>query len=210
MKPNHFSRKAIQASALGLIALVLCSFLAVCPASSPDKPPQLKTQGTMMILYFSHSGNTRNMAQQIQSLTGAQLVEVKTEKHYPTDYDTVVDVAKKELKAKARPVLTTKLPDLSTIDTVFVGYPSWWGTMPMAMFTLFETYDFKGKTLIPFITHEGSGFGKSVKDLKALNPQSKILDGLAIRGRSVNDSSTREDIQEWLTGLGIQATGTKK
>lgn len=82
---------------------------------------------------------------------------------------------------------------------IFVGYPNWWGTMPMAVFTFLEEYNLSGKTIIPFCTHEGSGLGRSVTDIKKLCPQSTIEDGLAIRGKNVKNA--KEDLSEWLRKL---------
>jgi len=155
----------------------------------------------ILIVYFSHSGNTRFMAKEIQIQTGGDVYEVKTVNAYPEDYDSVVDVAKKEQKANFRPQLTTKLTNLSDYDLFFIGYPNWWGTLPMALFTFFEENNFVGKTLIPFSTHEGSYFGNSLSDLKALNPKVTLLKGLAIRGRSVQSNNTKKEITSWLTEL---------
>lgn len=120
---------------------------------------------------------------------------------YPEDYDSVVEVAKKEQGMNYRPGLATRVPGIEPYDAIFIGYPNWWGTMPMTMFTFFEENNFKGKTLIPFSTHEGSLFGQSISDMKRLNPQSGIPDGLAVRGRSVKDESAQKQIHEWLTLL---------
>ena len=168
-------------------------------------PPQLFASQTqkILIVYFSHSGNTRFMAKEIQTQTGGNLYEVKTINPYPQDYDSVVDVAKKEQKANFRPPLATKLANPNEYDVIFIGYPNWWGTIPMALFTFFEETSFEGKTLIPFSTHEGSHFGDSISDLKTLNPKSTFHKGLEMRGRSVQSTSSKKDITAWLTKLNI-------
>ena len=155
----------------------------------------------ILIVYFSHSGNTRVIAKEIQIQTGGDVYEVKTVNAYPEDYDSVVDVAKKEQKANFRPQLTAKLTNLNDYDLFFIGYPNWWGTLPMALFTFFEENSFAGKTLIPFSTHEGSYFGNSLSDLKTLNPKATLLRGLAIRGRSVHADSTHKEMTSWLSEL---------
>lgn len=161
------------------------------------------TSKKILIVYFSHSGNTRYFAKEIHAQIGGDLLEIKTVNPYPKDYDSVVDVAKKEQKAKYRPKLTDIPSNLNTYDIIFIGYPNWWGTIPMALFTFFEENHFEGKTLIPFSTHEGSYFGESLNDLKALNPKSTFLKGLELRGRSVQSSSSKKDITEWLKKLNI-------
>lgn len=119
-------------------------------------------KGNTLIVYFSHSGNTRYMAGQIHERIGGDILEIRTVNVYSEEYDTVVEQAKKEQNQNARPSLSMAVPDLSAYDTLFVGYPNWWGTMPMALFTFFEGIDLKGKALVPFTTHEGSVFGRSL------------------------------------------------
>ncbi|GIM28329.1 hypothetical protein CPJCM30710_09950 [Clostridium polyendosporum] len=155
----------------------------------------------ILVAYFSHSGNTQVIANQIHERVGGDIFEIKTVDPYPTDYNTLVDQAKQEQQDNYRPKLTTKVENMDSYDVIFVGYPNWWGTMPMAVFTFLEQYNFSGKTIIPFCTHEGSGLGRSVTDIKKLCPQSTILDGLAIRGRNVK--SAKEDVSAWLRKLGM-------
>lgn len=127
---------------------------------------------------------------------GGDIFEIVTVNPYPTDYDSVVDQTKQEQEDNYRPQLKTKVENMDSYDVVFIGYPNWWGTMPMPVFTFLEEYDFSGKTIIPFCTHEGSGLGRSVEDITELCPQSTILDGLAIRGSSVK--TAQDDVSEWL------------
>lgn len=155
----------------------------------------------ILVAYFSHSGNTKVVANSIKENVGSDIFEVKTVESYPTNYNAVVDKAKKEQNADYRPELATKVHDMDAYDIIFVGYPNWWSTMPMGVFTFFETYDFSGKTIIPFCTHEGSGLGRSMSDIKKLCPKSNVIDGLAIRGTSVNKA--QNDVLAWLHRLGI-------
>jgi flavodoxin len=157
----------------------------------------------VLVLFFSHSGNTRSLAEMIHHQVGGDLVEIKTTLPYPQDYDTVVDQAKREQQQNFRPQLATQNNDLSTFSTIFIGYPNWWGTMPMALFTFFESHNLSGKKLIPFCTHEGSSLGRSIADMQKLAPGATILEGLAIRGRSVRDTSARTDIADWLAKLQV-------
>ena len=163
------------------------------------------TSGTeeknILVVYFSHSGNTRVIANQIHEKVGGDIFEIVTVNPYPMDYDAVVDQAKQEQEDNYRPELATKVENMDSYDVVFIGYPNWWGTMPMPVFTFLEEYDFSGKTIIPFCTHEGSGLGRSVEDITKLCPQSTILDGLAIRGSSVENS--QDEVSEWLREIGM-------
>ncbi|MFA0887996.1 MAG: flavodoxin [Synergistales bacterium] len=153
----------------------------------------------MIVAYFSHSGNTREIARQIQKSVGGDLFEIVTVKEYPRDYNAVVDVAKKEQESGSRPVLKAEVKDFRSYDVVFLGYPNWWGTMPMAVFTFLEKYDFSGKTIIPFCTHEGSRLRRSVEDIARLCPKSTILEGLAVRGSGVKNA--QKDLSIWLRKL---------
>lgn len=157
----------------------------------------------VLIIYFSHSGNTRRLAGFIHDRVGGRMIELRTEKPYPEDYDAVVDEAKKEQEANARPAITTTLDGLDKVNTVFIGYPNWWGTLPMPFFTLLERYPMAGKTVIPFCTHEGSRFGRSERDLRSLCPQARLLEGFEVRGSRV--SGAEKDVAEWRTGLGLTA-----
>ena len=145
----------------------------------------------MLILYFSHSGNTRTLAEYIHSKIGGDILELKTVSPYPSDYDAVVDQAQQEQRQNARPEISTSIPDLEKYDTVFIGYPNWWGTMPMCMFTLLEKYDLSGKTIIPFCTNEGSGMGSSERDLKNLCKGATVKAGLSVHGAEAAESESK-------------------
>jgi flavodoxin len=142
-------------------------------------------------------GNTEVIANKIQELTGSDMFEIETVKSYPKDYTETTNVAKKELRENARPELTEIVDDMDSYDVIYIGYPNWWGTMPMAVYTFFESYDFSGKTIIPYCTHEGSGMGSSERDIKKLCPNAKVLSGLAIQGGSVKNAAGT--IKSWLS-----------
>lgn len=149
-------------------------------------------------------GNTEVVARVIQDATGGDSFRIEAVKPYPEDYHETTEVAKEEQRSNARPELTAHVENMNAYDVIFVGYPNWWGTMPMPVFTFLETYDFAGKTIAPFCTHEGSSLGRSVTDIKALCPQSTILDGLAIRGSDAQRA--QEQVSEWLCRLGVIVT----
>lgn len=155
----------------------------------------------IMVAYFSYSGNTREIANQIQQRVGGDLFEIKAADPYPAEYRACTDRAKAEQERDARPALSGEVRDMSTYDVIFIGYPNWWGTIPMPLFTFFETYDFSGKTIIPFCTHEGSGLGRSMGDIRKLSPKSTVLEGLAVRGSGVK--SAQDSVAAWLRGAGM-------
>ena len=160
-----------------------------------------------LIAYFSHigenysvgvinKGNTEIVAESISELTGGDLFEIKPIREYSKDYKTCCDEAKKEYTHNTRPELKEYLDNLDKYDNIYLGYPIWWGTMPMEVYTFLSHYDFNGKVIIPFSTHEGSGLGNSVNDIKKLVPNAEIKDGLAIRGSDAKNSKSK--IVSWL------------
>ena len=163
-----------------------------------------------LIIYFSRDGenyfggelkniekgNTEVIAEYIQEFTGADLFKVEPLNEYPADYMECIDVAKKEQKSDARPEIKEGLDGIDEYDVVYIGFPNWWGTLPMLMFTQLEKLDFKGKTVKPFVTHEGSGFGSALKDLNSLCEGADIKKGLSIPGASVYD--VKETVEVWI------------
>jgi flavodoxin len=127
-------------------------------------------------------GNTEIIAEFIQKAVGGQLFEIVTLKDYPIDYAECTEVAKVEIRQKARPELKNYLASIADFDTIFLGFPIWWSIPPMAVSTFLEHYDFSGKKIIPFATHEGSGLGGSVSYLRKICPKAQINDGLAVHG----------------------------
>ncbi len=146
-------------------------------------------------------GNTEVIAHMIQKKTEGDLFHIETVKAYPKDYTETTEVAKNELRTKARPELKNKVENIGAYDLIFLGYPNWWGTPPMAVFTFLESYDFSGKTIVPFCTHEGSGMGHSEKDIAKSCPKATLLEGLAIHGTNV--SSAALEVSSWIDRLGI-------
>ena len=136
-------------------------------------------------------GNTEIVAEFIQKAVGGDLFEVDTVKTYAADYYACIDEAQKELRANARPAIKRFVEDISGYDTIFVGYPNWWGQMPMCMCTFLEHYDLTGKKIVPFCTNEGSGMGSSERQLKSICKGATVVSGLSIHGAEVAQSEAK-------------------
>ncbi len=142
----------------------------------------------VLVVYYSRTGNTRAVARNIQAQVGGDLVEIQTVHPYPEEYRATTEQAKKELAEGYKPALTTRIENISEYTHIFVGSPNWWSTIAPPVMTLLSSYDLSGKTIMPFITHEGSALGRSVEDITKLCPQAKVQEGLPIRGRNAADS----------------------
>ena len=136
-------------------------------------------------------GNTEIVAELIQKAVGGDLFKVDTVKPYAADYYACIEEAQKELRANARPAIKGFVEDISGYDTIFVGYPNWWGQMPMCMCTFLEHYDLTGKKIIPFCTNEGSGMGSSERQLKSICKGATVVSGLSIHGAEAAQSEAK-------------------
>ncbi|MFR1480878.1 MAG: flavodoxin [Hydrogeniiclostridium mannosilyticum] len=166
-----------------------------------------------LILYFSRAnqnyvngtiknlsiGNTEVVAGIIQRLTGADIFQIELSQPYSKDYNECIAQAQADQRRNARPKLKGYPESISQYDIIYLGYPNYWSTMPMAVFTFLEHFDFMGKTIRPFCTHEGGGIGSSEQDIKRLCPDAKIEKGLALRGGSVEQAEP--EIRAWLNRL---------
>jgi flavodoxin len=167
-----------------------------------------KDSGRVLITYFSRAGenynvghlkvgNTEVMAGYIhERLPGSDIFKIEPVVPYPDKYDECTAVAKKEQRENARPAVRTHITDINKYDVIYIGYPIWWGTMPQIMLAFLEEYNLSGKTIIPFCTNEGSGFGSSLNDLKKKCSKSKFLDGLAVRGSDVKKA--QKEVNAWI------------
>ena len=155
----------------------------------------------VLVVYFSETGNTQKLAQEIYEQVGGDFRRIEPVKPYPTGAD-LFDYTEKERDEDARPEFKDLNINLDDYDYIFVGYPMWWYTLPMMMYTFFDTYDFSGKTIIPFNTHEGSGDGGTYETIKEFEPNATVLDGLPIRGGDMSKDQT-DTVKEWLKGLGF-------
>lgn len=154
-----------------------------------------------LVVYFSWSGNTRAVAEEIQKQTGADLFELTPQTPYSRDYDTVLEVAKRERQEKARPAIAGSVGDLGKYDVVFLGFPNWWSDMPMLLYTFLESHSLAGKTIAPFCTSGGSGFSRTVEAIKAAQPNAKVLQGLHVGGSSATRSESA--VAKWLGSVGL-------
>ena len=194
------------------------SLTVSCSDQSADKPAssETKSEGKAIVVYFSHTGenysvgvitegNTAKVAKVIAAKTGADIFEIKETKPYPHSYDECIDVAKKELRDKARPEIAGDLPDLTDYQVVYLGYPNWWGDCPMIVYSFLEKSNIEGKTILPFCTHEGSGLGSTAKNLQKAFPGAKVeLNGLSLRGTTAQKdaAATEQAVDKWLKSLG--------
>lgn len=146
-------------------------------------------------------GNTQYVAQLIQENTGGDLFRIEPKTPYTTNHEALVNVAKKEQDENARPALKANVENLGQYDTVFIGYPNWWGDMPMLLYTFLEANDFSGKTVIPFNTHGGSGFSNTISTIAELEPNAMVnKEGFTVSRNEVEEA--QPDIVNWLAGLG--------
>jgi flavodoxin len=159
------------------------------------------TTQKILVVYFSKTGNTREIANQLHKIVGGDIFEIQAVKSYPDDYEELKTVAKEELASKFKPPLKTKIDNIGSYDLVFIGYPIWWGTFPAPVKTFLSEYDLSGKTIVPFCTHEGSGLGQSIADISELCPKSTLLEGAAIWGREVKNAQS--NVSEWLRKISI-------
>lgn len=152
--------------------------------------------GNILIAYFSWGGNTRGIAEEIQRQTGADLFEIEMVTPYSTDYNTVLDQAQEAQNNQDRPELSTHVEDMSQYDTIILGYPNWWASIPMPVASFLEEYDFSGKTIIPFCSHGGGRFGQSLTAITKLAPDAMLGEGLAVSYSG--GSGLSSDVAAWL------------
>ena len=146
-------------------------------------------------------GNTEIVAEIIKELTGADTFKIEMKNPYSPVYMTCIDEAKKDLRENARPELTSYIDSIDGYDTIILGYPNYWGTIPMTVATFLERYDFDGKTILPLCTNEGSGMGSSERDVKKYAKGADVKKGLSITGSQAANS--KDTVKKWLTANGL-------
>lgn len=147
-------------------------------------------------------GNTHIVAEMIASATGGTLFRIEPATPYPDDYRACTEVAQREKRSKARPALVGDIA-AEEFDVIFLGYPNWWGDLPMCVYTFLEQHDWQGKVVIPFCTHEGSGLSDTENLLRAACRGASVLNGLAVRGSVAQNEreKARKLVLEWLKQL---------
>lgn len=192
---------------------------------SSEEPAEEETGTNMLVAYFSYAenadlpdgvdasatasiqawdgettGNTGVVAAMIAETTGADLFSIQTVEKYPDSYDATIDQGQEERNADARPELATHVENLDSYDVIFLGFPNWWGDMPMAMYSFLDEVDLSGKTIVPFVTSGGSGFSNTISTIESMESGATVQDGLSVSGSSA--TSAQEQVNEWLSGLG--------
>lgn len=209
-----------------VLSLAACSTNQSPGESTPEEsssqtnestPTPSNTNGKNLVVYFSMPdnvddstvvidgetlGNTQYMAYVIQETVGADIFRIEPETPYPTDHDELVDIAREEQSNNARPAIKDTIENFDTYENIFVGYPNWWGDMPMILYSFFDEYDFSGKTIIPFNTHGGSGFSGTISTIKELEPNAEVLDGKSISRNDIQDAE--QEIVDWVNSLDLK------
>lgn len=157
--------------------------------------------GKVLIAFFSWGGNTKGIAEEIQSQTGADLFEIELVNPYSNDYNTVLDEAQRDQNEQARPELANHVEDMEEYDIIILGYPNWWASIPMPIASFLEEYDFTGKTIIPFCSHGGGRFGQSLTAISKLAPDAVMGEALSVHYSG--GSGLPDDVEEWLRTNGI-------
>jgi flavodoxin len=206
-----------------IAALLTAAVLAACGAQTagqtasetPSAAASSAAKGHILVAYFSQAGeqydvgvvekgNTQIVAEMIAEETGADLFHIERKGAYPSKLSELLDEAQDEQKNSARPELAAAVDSWDDYDTIFLGYPIWWGDMPMPIYTFLESYDFTGKTVIPFDTNGGSGLADTVNAITKACPGATVKDGLAVSGKEAQtqQDKAKSEVQNWLKGLG--------
>ena len=207
------------------ISIVLAGVMTAVSVtfSSPTVTAETEHHDNVLITYFSRAGenynvgvvergNTDLLAEIVAEETGGELFRIETVKEYPSAYDEMLTIATEERTNKERPEPKTSIENFDTYDVIFVGYPIWWGDMPMAMYSFLESYDWNGKTVIPFNTHAGSGQANTVTTIKGICEGADVMSGFSVRGSvAQNDgASARTIVQNWLDSNNFEALTQKQ
>lgn len=185
-----------------LLGVIIFSVIALVSYKAIAKDKQENTNmenKKLLIAYFSHSGNTKEVAEYIYKETGGDLFEIKTEGTYPDDYEPMTEQVKKEIDAGYRPKLLNKVENIGQYDVIFIGSPNWWGTISPQVSSFIESHDLSGKTIIPFITHGGGGVQNTVKNLTEQCKGCNVTDN-----PWVGYGSRTLGISGWLEDLGFK------
>lgn len=166
----------------------------------PEPEPE-NTAAAGLVVYFSWSGNTESVALEIQSQTGADTFRLVPAEPYTDDYDALLDIAKEEQRNGARPAFSGSIENFDSYGVVYLGFPNWWGDMPMILYSFLDDYDLSGKTIVPFVTSGGSGFSNTIRTIESMEPDADVLDGLSLGSSQAKNPS--DAVADWLSGLGL-------
>ena len=193
----------------GTIA-TLCAACAFCasPASGAETSESDAAAGKVLIAYYSWSGNTRHAAERIQKTTNGTLFEIKPKQAYPKDYAECVSQAKKEIQAGFKPELASDVENFARYEIVFVGTPNWWSTMAPPVLAFLSSHDFKGKTVVPFVTHGSGGMARCETDMRAACPGANFLPGKAFYGNRIQDATP--ELTQWAKSVVEEAVAKGK
>lgn len=170
-----------------------------------DNPQNMtrEEENSTVVINGKVLGNTQYVAQLIQEMIDGDIFRILPQKPYPTDHRTLVDLVREEQEQDARPAIAGKLEAPEAYDTIFIGYPNWWGDMPMILYTFLEQYNFSGKTLIPFCTHGGSGFSRTIQTIQDKQPDATVIRNGYSLSRSRMERAP-SSVSEWLKEIGLK------
>lgn len=189
-------RSALKFLAVGAVASCLPKFAgAFAPKCAHAE------QASLLIAYYSNTGSTRQVASILHDLAGGDLREIKPVIPYPQEYSKAVEISHAEYNNNARPAIEIDITGVDTYTTIALGYPIWFGTMPMLLWTFLEQFNFTGKTILPFCTNGGSGLANSMRDIQKLCPGAHVLPGLDVLG--VRAADAKPKAEEWLRASGV-------
>lgn len=176
------------------------------PANTSDEAMETESEpedaaATELVVYFSWSGNTESVAAEIQNQTGADIFRLVPAESYTDDYDALLDIAQEEQRNGARPAISGSIENFDSYEVVYLGYPNWWGDMPMILYSFLDDYDLSGKTIVPFVTSGGSGFSNTISTIESMEPDADVLDGLSLG--SSQAANPGDAVENWLSGLGL-------
>lgn len=215
---------------LSLLMLALISLTSACSGDDEPNGPQGPTEpiapgdGSVLVAYFSYpepdgvdastgasrlviidavTGHVEFLAGIIQDATDADIFRIETVQQYPASHAPLIAQAQDELNNGIRPALRTNIENLDQYDVIFVGYPNWWGNLPAPLYTFLESYDFAGKTIVPFNSHGGSGLSNTVGTIRSIQPDADVRNGFTVSRNSVGNAT--DELLNWLRQLNIVA-----
>jgi flavodoxin len=209
-----------------LLALAMMNIMIACsdddPVDEGDEEIVVPGDSKMLITYFSYpepdgidavtgasrlvidgtvTGHLEFLASIIEEATEADVFRIETVQQYPASHQPLIEQAQEELNNGVRPALKARIENIDQYDVIFIGYPNWWGNLPAPLYTFLESYDFNGKTIIPFNSHGGSGFSNTIGTIRNMHPEATIAQGFSVSRNSVG--SATNDVLEWLRELDV-------